>query len=142
MPYRDVLPAMDRMHGEPSSFITSDGTIEFVFDMEGFDFHLDASPGYSPERMRRILKQMEWWGLEAMPYTECDVDFLPGGGCRIYLTPIVPPEVAEAEMIQELLAEAEALTVTPLDSSLEAIPLDPELHGHPEQDAPEPLGAA
>ncbi|WJN62654.1 hypothetical protein [Streptomyces phage phiScoe10] len=142
MSYRDVLPAMDRMHGDPYSFITADGTIEFVFDVEGFDFHLDASPGYNVDLMRAVLRQMEWWGLELMSDDECDVDLLPGGGSRIYLTPIVPPEVAEAEMVRELLAEVDALTVTPLVYILEEIPLDPELHGHPEHGAPEPLGAA
>ncbi|WJN63363.1 hypothetical protein [Streptomyces phage phiScoe55] len=143
MPYRDALPAMDRAHGDPYSFITEDGTIEFVFDLENFDFHIDATPGYSPDRMRSVLKQAEWWGLELMKYDECDVDMLPGGICRIYLTPIVPPEVAEAEMVRLFLLEVDALTVTPIDTTtLEVVPLDPELHGDPEQDAPEQLGAA
>jgi hypothetical protein len=143
MPYRDVLPAMDRAHGDPYSFITACGTIEFVFDMEGFDFHINASPGYNVDLMRAVLKQAEWWGLELLPYDECDVEMLPGGICRIYLTPIVPPEVAEAEMVRELLAQMDALTVTPFDSTtLEVVPLDPELHGDPEQDAPEQLSPA
>jgi hypothetical protein len=143
MQYRDALPAMNRAHGDPYSFITADGTIEFVFDMENFDFHIDATPGYDVDLMRAVLKQADWWGLELMPYEECDVDMLPGGICRIYLTPIVPPEVAEAEMVQELLREVDALTVTPFDTTtLEVVPLDPELHGDPEQDAPEQLGAA
>ncbi|QMP84576.1 hypothetical protein KGG93_gp31 [Streptomyces phage Endor2] len=143
MPYRDALPAMDRAHGDPYSFITEDGTIEFVFDLENFDFHIKATPGYSPDRMRSILKQAEWWGLELMKYDECDVDMLEGGICRIYLTPIVPPEVAEAEMVRELLLQVDALTVTPIDTTtLEVVPLDPELHGDPEQGAPEQLGAA
>ncbi|AKY03786.1 hypothetical protein SEA_VERSE_31 [Streptomyces phage Verse] len=142
MPYRHVLPAMNRAHGDPYSFITEDGTIEFVFDLENFDFHIDATFGYSPSRMNAVLQQAEWWGLELMPYSECDVDFLPGGITRIYLTPIVPVEVAEAEMVRELLAEVDALTVTPLDDSLEEVPSDPELHGDPEQGAPEQLGAA
>ncbi|QPB09942.1 hypothetical protein CPT_Sitrop_027 [Streptomyces phage Sitrop] len=142
MPYRHVLPAMDRSHGDPYSFITEDGTIEFVFDLESFDFHIDACPGYSPDRMSAVLKQAEWWGLELMPWTECDVDMLEGGICRIYLTPIVPPEVAEAEMVRELLSEVDALTVTPLDDSLEEVPSDPELHGDPEHGSPEQLSPA
>ncbi|WJN63284.1 hypothetical protein [Streptomyces phage phiScoe54] len=142
MPYRHVLPAMHPAHREPYSFVTEDGTIEFVFDLEAFDFHIDATFGYSPDRMRSVLQQAEWWGLELMPYDEVDVDFLPGGITRIYLTPIVPPEVAEAEMVRELLAEADALTVTPLDDRLEEVPRDPQLHGDPEHGAPEQLGAA
>jgi hypothetical protein len=143
MPYREVLPAMDRAHGDPYSFITEDGTIEFVFDLENFCFYIDATFGYSPDRMRSVLKQAEWWGLELMPYTECDVEFMPGGFTRIYLTPIVPPEVAEAEMVRELLASVDALTVTPFDTTtLEVVPLDPELHGDPEPDSPEPVGSA
>ncbi|WJN63441.1 hypothetical protein [Streptomyces phage phiScoe56] len=142
MPYRHVLPAMHPAHRQPYSFITEDGTIEFVFDMENFDFHINATFGYKPSRMKAVLQQMEWWGLEVMPYSEVDVDFLPGGITRIYLTPIVPPEVAEAEMVRELLEQVDALTATPLTHSLEEVPSDPELHGDPEQGASEQLGAA
>jgi hypothetical protein len=142
MPYRRDLPAWKRELGNPRSFTTRDGCIHFSFDLESFDFHIDASPGYKPSVMGHVLNQLEGWGLELMSYDECDVEFLEHGIMRIYLTPIVPPEVAEAEMIRELLAEVDALTAAPLDDSLEEVPSDPELHGDPEQGTPEQLSPA
>ncbi|WJN63046.1 hypothetical protein [Streptomyces phage phiScoe3] len=142
MPYRRDLPAWRRELGEPRSFTTRDGCIHFSFDLESFDFHIDASPGYKPSVMGHVLNQLAGWGLELMSYDECDVSVLEHGITRIYLTPIVPPEVAEAEMVRELLAEVDALTATPLDDSLEEVPRGSELHGDPEQGTPEQLSTA
>ncbi|QMP84542.1 hypothetical protein HUN43_00030 [Streptomyces phage Endor1] len=143
MPHRQHLPAWNDELGDPRSFTTRDGCIHFSSDMEGFDFHIDASPGYEPEVMTHVLSWLQGWGLELMDEDECEPELLEHGITRIYLTPIVPPEVAEAEMVRELLVEVDALTVTPLNpTTLEVVPLGPELHGDPEPDAPEPLGTA
>ncbi|WJN62730.1 hypothetical protein [Streptomyces phage phiScoe15] len=142
MPYRQDLPLWNRELGEPRSFTTRDGCIHFEFDFENFDFHIDAVPGYKPEVMGHVLGWLRGWGLELMDYDECEPELLEHGVTRVWLTPIVPLEVVEAELVRELLAEVDALTVTPLTDRLEEVPRDPELHGDPEPGAPEQLGAA
>lgn len=143
MPYRQELPAWKQELGNPRSFTTRDGCIHFHFDFENFDFHLDASPGYKPEVMTHVLGWLRGWGLELLDEDECEPEFLDFGIVRVYMTPIVPVEVMEAELVRELLEQVDALTVTPLDpETLEAVPLDPELHGDPEHGAPEQLGTA
>ncbi|APC43273.1 hypothetical protein Joe_33 [Streptomyces phage Joe] len=142
MPYRKELPAWRRELGTPRSFTTRDGCIHFHFDLESFDFHIDASPGYRPSVMGHVLNQLTGWGLELMTYDECDVEFLEHGVMRIYLTPIVPPETAVSNMVEEFRKQIDALTEITDIRSLEATQLDPELHGDPEPGAPEQLGAA
>ncbi|WJN62810.1 hypothetical protein [Streptomyces phage phiScoe2] len=142
MPYREHLPAWNRKLGMPRSFTTRDGCISFHFDMEEFDFHIDASPGYKPSVMRHVLNQLEGWGLELMTYDEVDVEVLEHGVNRIYLTPIVCPWQAEDNMVEEFRRQIDALTEITDTRSLEATQLDPELHGRSEPDAPEQLGAA
>ncbi|WLW38508.1 hypothetical protein [Streptomyces phage Vanseggelen] len=143
MPYRRELPAWKRELGNPRSFTTRDGCIHFSFDLESYDFHIDASPGYQPEVMRHVLNQLEGWGLELMPYDECEtVLFLDHGITRIYLTPIVPAQQAEDDMVEAFRKQLDALTEITDTRSLEATQLDPELHGDPEPGAPEQLGTA
>jgi hypothetical protein len=142
MPYRRALPAWNRKLGDPRSFTTRDGAIHFHFDLEAFDFHIVASPGYKPEVMGHVLNQLTGWGLELMEYDECDVELLEHGLVRIYLTPIIPAQQAEDDMVEEFRRELDALTEITDTQTLEATQLGPELHGDPEPGAPEQLGAA
>jgi hypothetical protein len=142
MPYREVLPAWDRKQGNPRSFTTRDGCIHFSFDLEAFDFHIDATPGYKPSVMAHVLNQLEGWGLELMSYDECEVVVLEHCHTRIYLTPIIPAQQAEDDMVEAFRRELDALTEITEPRPLEATQLGPELHGDPEPDAPEQLGAA
>ncbi|AWY07597.1 hypothetical protein SEA_YOSIF_33 [Streptomyces phage Yosif] len=117
-----ALPAWDKTQGVPRSFVTTDGAISFHFDQEAYDFHIDASPGYKAATMATVLQQIRWWGLEVMDDDECPPELLDGGITRIYLTPTVPVEVAEAEAMAELLAEVDLL----------ALAQEPELFKRPE----------
>lgn len=142
MPYRRELPAWNRELGEPRSFTTRDGCIHFEFDFENFDFHLDVTPGYRPEVMTHVLGCLQGWGLELLDEDECEATPLENGVVRIYLTPIIPPEVAVDDVIREFRKQLDALTEITDTRPLEATQLGPELHGRSEPDASEQLGTA
>lgn len=100
------LPRRDRSQGEPRSFSTLDGKVSLFIDIEAYDFHIDALPGYNADHMAGVITQAEWWGLEVMDEDECPAELLSNGATRIYLTPMVPVEVTEAEAVAELVIEA------------------------------------
>ncbi|MET9861947.1 hypothetical protein ABZY93_22020 [Streptomyces smyrnaeus] len=81
----------------PHSFTSDCGLIRVHFDMEEFDFYIDALEGYSAVCMSLVLGRVSLWGLELLTEEECEPELLPGGGVRIYLTPTVPEEVRAAE---------------------------------------------
>lgn len=88
------LPNGDPMSGMPYSYVTRDNRVYFHFDTGGYDFHVEAMKGHSPETLAAVLRQANVWGLEVMD--ECLPEILADGGIRIYLTPIVPAWAKDA----------------------------------------------
>ncbi|USH45867.1 hypothetical protein SEA_VIEENROSE_32 [Streptomyces phage VieEnRose] len=92
---------MSSAFDEPHSFTTACGLISFTFDMEEYDFHLDAHEGYQASTMAVVLGRLDAWGLEPLDDGEADAVLLPDGGVRIYCTPIVPEGVRTAEALAD-----------------------------------------
>ena len=84
-----ALPARDLSQGEPHTVTSLDGSITLFIDKEAFDFHLDVQHEHDPAWRNAFLDQALWWGLEPIPYHECEPEDIEGG-TRTYLVPVIP----------------------------------------------------
>lgn len=112
----EALPARDLSMGAPRSIGTLSGTSHLHVDVEAYSFYIEAKPDHDPADLCGLITQAEWWGLEVMDEDECEGFSQFDGSTRIYLTPIVPVGVVEAERLARLgrMASAMALPMTGL----------------------------
>ena len=98
----EALPACDLSMGTPRSIGTLSGTAHLHIDVEAYSFYIEAKPDHDPADLCGLITQAEWWGLEVMDEDEDEPEGRYDGSTRIYLTPIVPVGVTEAQRLARI----------------------------------------
>jgi hypothetical protein len=104
------------------TWTSPDGLVHAHVDTQGFDFHIDASPGASGKVIAEILEALWDEGLTVMSEAECEAETLDDGSTRIYLVPVDPRDDSTVYVPRQVSASI-AVDSLPKDPGTARYPL-------------------